>query len=168
MLSCTQCREFDVSRATFDAKGRDLHTMKQHRNILAVNDFVTMRRILRHMLRQLGYVHTFEADHGAAALMILLEQHIDLVIIDWNMPRMAAMKLLKAIREHEKLQTTPILVIIAHGSHDDISQAINAGVSSYVIEPFTADTLQTEIDTLFNPVVQPLSWLDDVQLTRLS
>jgi two-component system chemotaxis response regulator CheY len=121
----------------------------QNMRILTVDDFSTMRRIIRNILRQLGYNHIIEADDGVAALEILQTQEIDLVISDWNMPNMNGLELLRAIRASNKLQNLPVLLVTAEALKDNVLEAVKSGVNGYIVKPFTAETLKEKIDTIF-------------------
>jgi two-component system chemotaxis response regulator CheY len=121
------------------------HNMK----ILTVDDFSTMRRIIRNMLRQLGYSNIVEAEDGVEALSLLQREKVDFVISDWNMPNMNGLDLLKAIRADENLKPIPVLLVTAEALKEYIVEAVKAGVNNYVVKPFTAETLQEKIDTIF-------------------
>ncbi|MFH1624591.1 MAG: chemotaxis response regulator CheY [Pseudomonadota bacterium] len=117
----------------------------QEMRILIVDDFSTMRRIMRNLLRQLGYVNILEADDGNAALAKLKKEDIDFVISDWNMPRMSGLDLLKGVRGDEKLKNIPFLMVTAESEKDKIVEAVKAGVSNYIVKPFTAEILKQKI-----------------------
>ena len=117
--------------------------------ILVVDDFSTMRRINRNLLRQLGYSNIVEADDGTTALQKLKEEEIDFVISDWNMPKMTGLDLLKSVRADEKLKDTPFLMVTAESEKDRVIEAVKAGVNNYVVKPFTAETLKEKIAKVF-------------------
>ena len=117
--------------------------------ILTVDDFSTMRRIVRNILRQLGYNNIVEAEDGAAGLEILQSQEIDFVISDWNMPNMTGLELLKAIRNDAKLKDLPVLLVTAEALKENVLEAVKAGVNGYIVKPFTAETLKEKIDSIF-------------------
>ena len=121
----------------------------QHMKILTVDDFSTMRRIIKSMLRQLGYNNLVEAEDGAAALSLLQREKVDFVISDWNMPHMSGLDLLKAIRADENLKPLPVLLVTAEALKENVVEALKAGVNNYVIKPFTAETLKEKIDAIF-------------------
>ena len=123
--------------------------MDQNMKILTVDDFSTMRRIIRNMLRQLGYSNIVEAEDGVEALSLLQREKVDFVISDWNMPNMNGLDLLKAIRADENLKPIPVLLVTAEALKEYIVEAVKAGVNNYVVKPFTAETLQEKIDTIF-------------------
>jgi two-component system, chemotaxis family, chemotaxis protein CheY len=121
----------------------------QSLKILTVDDFSTMRRIIRNILRQLGYSNIMEADDGAAALAVLQQQEIDFVISDWNMPNMTGLELLRAIRTDEKLHKIPVLLVTAEALKENVVEAVKAGVNGYIVKPFTAETLKEKIEAIF-------------------
>ncbi len=117
--------------------------------ILVVDDFATMRRIIKNILKQLGYTKIDEADDGATALPMLKSQHYDLIISDWNMPQMSGLELLKSVRSDEELKDTPFLMVTAEAQKENIIEAVKAKVSNYIIKPFTADTLAEKLEKIF-------------------
>jgi len=121
----------------------------QNMKILTVDDFSTMRRIIRNMLRQLGYTNIVEAEDGAEALSLLQREKVDFVISDWNMPNMSGLDLLKAIRADENLKPLPVLLVTAEALKENVVEALKAGVNNYVVKPFTAETLKGKIDAIF-------------------
>ncbi len=118
-------------------------------NILVVDDFSTMRRIIRNVLKQLGYVNIFEAEDGAAALEVLKREKIDFIISDWNMPQMTGLELLKAVRESEQWKNLPFLMVTAEGQKEHVIEAVKYRVNNYVVKPFTAETLTEKINKIF-------------------
>jgi two-component system chemotaxis response regulator CheY len=121
----------------------------QNMKILTVDDFSTMRRIIRNMLRQLGYTNIVEAEDGAEALGLLHKEKVDFIISDWNMPNMSGLDLLKAIRADESLKPIPVLLVTAEALKENVVEAVKAGVNNYVVKPFTAETLKEKIDAIF-------------------
>ncbi len=117
-----------------------------HMKVLAVNDFPTMRRIVKTLLRQLGYNNVSEAEDGQAALTKLKQEKFDLVLLDWNMPRMTGLELLKAIRADDNLRNTPVVMITAEGRKEDVLEAVKAGVNNFIVKPFTAETLEEKLN----------------------
>ena len=117
--------------------------------ILIVDDFATMRRIIKNILRQIGFTNILEADDGSTALNILRKEKVDLVITDWNMPKMSGLELLKAIRTDEKLKDIPVMMVTAEALKENIIEAVKAGVNQYIVKPFTAQTLQQKIEKIF-------------------
>lgn len=118
--------------------------------ILVVDDFATMRRIIKNILRQAGYENIVEADDGATALPKLKTDRIDLVIADWNMPNMSGLDLLKAVRSDEGLKDIPFLMVTAEAQKENIVAAVQSGVSNYVVKPFTPETLRGKIEQIFS------------------
>ncbi|MDR6643260.1 two-component system, chemotaxis family, response regulator CheY [Luteibacter sp. 22Crub2.1] len=119
--------------------------------ILVVDDFSTMRRIVRNLLVELGFTNTLiqEAEDGNAALALLRSQPIDLVVTDWNMPNMTGIDLLRAIRADAGLKSLPVLMVTAENNRDQIIAAAQSGVNGYVVKPFTAVTLKEKLDKIF-------------------
>lgn len=115
---------------------------------LIVDDFSTMRRIMRKFLNDLGYTDVTEAEDGATALKILKQGNIDFLVTDWNMPGMPGLELLKAVRSDPKLAKLPVLMLTAEAKRDQIIEAAQAGVNGYVIKPFTAETLKEKLDKI--------------------
>jgi len=120
--------------------------------ILIVDDFSTMRRIIKNLLRDLGYTNTHEADDGNTALPLLKGGGFDFLVTDWNMPGMTGIDLLKEIRADEKLASLPTLMVTAEAKRDQIIEAAQAGVNGYVVKPFTAQVLKEKIDKIFERV----------------
>ncbi len=123
--------------------------MDKNMKILIVDDFSTMRRIIKNVLHELGFHNTDEADDGATALPMLRAGNYNFVITDWNMPGMQGIDLLKAIRSDTKLASTPVLLVTAEAKKDQIVVAAQAGVNGYIVKPFTADTLREKIAKIF-------------------
>jgi two-component system, chemotaxis family, chemotaxis protein CheY len=115
---------------------------------LVVDDFSTMRRIVKNCLQELGYTDITEADDGNTALPLLKAGAFEFLITDWNMPGMAGLDLLKAVRGDAKLAKLPVLMLTAEAKREQIIEAAQAGVSGYVIKPFTAVTLKEKIDKI--------------------
>jgi len=120
--------------------------------ILVVDDFSTMRRIIKNLLRDLGFNNTVEADDGLTALPILQAGGIDFLVTDWNMPGMQGIDLLKAVRADENLSSIPVLMVTAETKREQIIVAAQAGVNGYVVKPFTAATLKEKIDKIFERI----------------
>jgi len=120
--------------------------------ILIVDDFSTMRRIIKNLLRDLGFTNTVEADDGTTALPILNAGGIDFLVTDWNMPGMQGIDLLKAVRADEKLSGMPVLMVTAEQKREQIIEAAQAGVNGYIVKPFTAATLKEKIDKIFERI----------------
>ena len=113
--------------------------------ILVVDDFATMRKVVRNLLKQVGYDDIVEAEDGVMALRALKSQKIDVVISDWNMPNMSGLELLKAVRDDAELAKTPFLMVTAEALQDNVVAAVKAGVSDYIVKPFTAEVLNEKI-----------------------
>ena len=123
--------------------------MSNDMNILVVDDFSTMRRIIKNLLHDLGYAKVTEADDGNTALPLLKNGNFDFLITDWNMPGMPGLELLKQVRADARLAKLPVLMLTAEAKREQIVDAAQAGVSGYVIKPFTAATLKEKIDKIF-------------------
>jgi two-component system chemotaxis response regulator CheY len=117
--------------------------------ILIVDDFSTMRRIVRNLLKQLSFNNVDEAADGDVALEKLKEGSYDFVITDWNMPNMTGLELLKAIRSDDNLKALPVLLITAEAEKENVVLAAEAGVNDYIVKPFTGDVLQQKINRIF-------------------
>lgn len=120
--------------------------------ILIVDDFSTMRRIIKNLLRDLGFTNTAEADDGTTALPMLKSGNFDFLVTDWNMPGMTGIDLLKACRADENLKSLPILMVTAEAKRDQIVAAAQAGVNGYVVKPFTAAALEEKINKIFERI----------------
>ncbi len=117
--------------------------------ILVVDDFSTMRRIIKNLLKDLGFSNIQEADDGNTALPMLQQGDFDFVVTDWNMPGMQGIDLLRAIRGDDKLKHLPVLMVTAEAKKEQIVAAAQAGVNGYVVKPFTAATLKEKLDKIF-------------------
>ena len=122
------------------------HNMK----ILVVDDMSTMRRIVKNILKQLGFSNMEEAENGQEALQKLRADTYGFVVSDWNMPVMPGIELLRAIRADDKLKHIPVLMVTAEAQKENLIEAIQAGVNNYVVKPFTAETMQEKINKIFN------------------
>lgn len=120
--------------------------------ILIVDDFSTMRRIIKNLLGELGYTNTAEADDGSSALPMLKNGNFNFLVTDWNMPNMTGIELLKAVRADERLKTLPVLMVTAEAKREQIVEAAQAGVNGYIIKPFTAETLREKIGKIFERI----------------
>ena len=123
--------------------------MNKNMKVLVVDDFSTMRRIVKNLLRDLGFTNIQEADDGSTALPMLQGGDFDFVVTDWNMPGMQGIDLLKAIRADASLSHIPVLLITAEAKKEQIVMAAQAGVNGYIVKPFTAATLKTKLDKIF-------------------
>jgi len=126
--------------------------LKKDIKILVVDDFSTMRRIIKNLLRDLGFTNVDEADDGKTALPILKQGHIDFLITDWNMPEMTGIDLLKVVRADPALASIPVLMVTAEAKREQIIAAAQAGVNGYVVKPFTAAVLKEKIDKIFERI----------------
>ena len=120
--------------------------------ILIVDDFSTMRRIIKNILKEIGYTNVDEADDGSTALEKLKDGGFDFIVTDWNMPIMPGIELLKAVRKDAKLKTLPVLMVTAEKSEQNVKDAVAAGVSNYIVKPFTAASLKERIDLIISKV----------------
>lgn len=128
--------------------------MDKNLRILIVDDFSTMRRIVKNLLNDLGFSNTAEAEDGNAALAMLRQGGFQFVITDWNMPGMTGIELLKNIRADPALAKLPVLMVTAEQKREQIIEAAQAGVNGYIIKPFTAVTLQEKLDKIFERMAQ--------------
>jgi two-component system, chemotaxis family, chemotaxis protein CheY len=122
---------------------------KPSTRFLVVDDFSTMRRIVRNLLKELGYTNVEEAEDGAAALQRLRGERFDFVVSDWNMPNMTGLQLLQAIRADGVLKSLPVLMITAEARKENIIEAAQAGANGYIVKPFTAATLDEKLAKIF-------------------
>ena len=117
--------------------------------VLVVDDMVTMRRIVKNILKQLGFGNVDEAENGQEALQKLKADTFGFVVSDWNMPVMTGIDMLRAIRADEKLKAIPVLMVTAEAQQSNLIEAVKAGVSNYIVKPFTAETMQEKIAKIF-------------------
>lgn len=120
--------------------------------ILIVDDFATMRKVVRNLLKQVGYDDIVEAEDGVMALKALKSQKIDAVVSDWNMPNMSGLELLKAVRADADLAKTPFLMVTAEALQDNVVAAVKAGVNNYIVKPFTAEVLNEKIKKIMESI----------------
>jgi len=123
--------------------------MDLNMKVLIVDDFATMRRILRNILKQIGFTNITEADNGINALKKLKKEKYDLILSDWNMPEMPGIDLLNTIRADDELKGIPFIMVTAEAQKDNIVGAVKAGVSSYIVKPFTAETISDKLKKVF-------------------
>lgn len=126
--------------------------MNKDMKILVVDDFSTMRRIIKNLLRDLGFSNADEADDGNSALPMLQTGKYDFLVTDWNMPGMTGIELLQHVRADENLKTLPVLMVTAEAKRDQIVAAAQAGVNGYVVKPFTAAVLKEKIEKIFERI----------------
>jgi two-component system chemotaxis response regulator CheY len=117
--------------------------------VVVADDFATMRKIVRNILKQIGFEDIVEAEDGVAALRILKQEKVGLVVTDWNMPNMSGLELLQSIRENPATASVPVLMVTAEGLKENVLEAVKAGVNNYVVKPFTAEVLQEKIEAIF-------------------
>ena len=126
--------------------------MDKNMKILIVDDFSTMRRIIKNLLRDLGFNNTQEADDGNTGLPMLQTGNFDFLVTDWNMPGMTGIDLLRAVRADEKLKDLPVLMVTAEAKKEQIVMAAQEGVNGYIVKPFTAQTLKEKIEKIFDRI----------------
>jgi len=117
--------------------------------VLLVDDFATMRRILKNILTQIGFSNIYEADDGKSALKLLKNQKIDLIMCDWNMPIMNGLDLLNVVRGDDALKEIPFVMVTAEAQKENIIQAVQAGVNNYIVKPFTTETITQKLGKVF-------------------
>lgn len=123
--------------------------MDKNIKILIVDDFSTMRRIIKNLLRDLGFTNTEEADDGTTAVPMLETGKFELLVTDWNMPGMQGIDLLRHVRANESLSSMPVLMVTAEQKKEQIIEAAQAGVNGYIVKPFTAQTLKEKLEKIF-------------------
>ena len=123
--------------------------------VLVVDDFSTMRRIIKNLLRDLGFTNVQEADDGSTALPMLQNGEFDFVVTDWNMPGMQGIDLLRAIRADASLSHIPVLMVTAEAKKEQIVMAAQAGVNGYIVKPFNGELLKQKIDKILERQAQP-------------
>ena len=116
--------------------------------ILLVDDFATMRKVIKNLLKQTGYNNISEAEDGLEALKTLKSEKVDFIISDWNMPNMTGLELLKAVRAESAIKGLPFLMVTAEGLQENVVAAVKAGVSNYIVKPFTAEVLNEKIEKI--------------------
>ena len=114
--------------------------------VLVVDDFSTMRRIVKNILRQLGFENIVEADDGESAMRKLESERIDFVVSDWNMPKMSGLELLKWVRGHDEFKDLPFLMVTAEAQKENVLEAVKAKVSNYIVKPFTMKQLVDKVE----------------------
>lgn len=124
--------------------------IRQDMNILVVDDFSTMRSIVKDLLRELGFSRFEEAEDGVRAWMMIQSGHYDFIVSDWNMPNMTGLELLKRVRNDSAVKHIPFLLISAEAKKSQIIEATEEGVNDYIVKPFTAATLNEKIHSIFN------------------
>ena len=117
--------------------------------VLVVDDFATMRRIVKNVLKETGFTDISEADNGKTALTKLKNEKYELILCDWNMPEMPGIELLNAVRSDDELKSIPFVMVTAEAKKENIVEAVKAGVSNYVVKPFTAETIGQKLEKVF-------------------
>jgi two-component system, chemotaxis family, chemotaxis protein CheY len=117
--------------------------------ILVVDDFSTMRRIVKNLLKQLGFENIDEAEDGAQAYTKMKDGGYGFVVTDWNMPNMDGLDLLKKVRSDPAIKDTPMLMVTAEAEKEKVITAIQAGVNNYIVKPFTGEVLKEKMDKIF-------------------
>ncbi len=128
--------------------------MDKNMKILVVDDFPTMRRIVRNLIKELGYINVDEAEDGMAALARLRGGGYDFVVSDWNMPNLDGLSMLKEIRADAALSHLPVLMVTAESKKENIIAAAQAGASGYVVKPFTAATLDEKLNKIIEKMAK--------------
>jgi two-component system chemotaxis response regulator CheY len=117
--------------------------------VLVVDDFATMRKVVRNMLRQLGVENVNEAENGDEAFRMVKAGNFGLIVSDWNMPVMTGLEFLKEVRADESTKSIPFLMVTAEALKENIIQAIQAGASNYIVKPFTPQVFEEKLGTIF-------------------
>jgi two-component system chemotaxis response regulator CheY len=117
--------------------------------VLVVDDFATMRRIVKGVLKQLGFSNIIEAEDGSSALEELKKEDIGLIVSDWNMPNMTGLDLLKAVRGDANLKGIPFIMVTAEGQKENVVEAVKCGVNNYIVKPFTPETFGEKLNKVF-------------------
>ena len=117
--------------------------------VLVVDDFATMRRIIKNVLKQMGFTNIVEAVDGSDALETLKEEGVGLIVSDWNMPNMSGLEFLKVVRGDDNYKTIPFVMVTAEGMKENVIEAVKAGVSNYIVKPFTPETFSEKLKTVF-------------------
>jgi len=123
--------------------------MDLNMKVLIVDDFSTMRKIVRNIIKQIGFKNIIEADDGKSAVKELKKGKVDLILCDWNMPEMSGIDLLKTVRSDDELKDIPFVMITAEAQKDNILEAVKEGVSNYIVKPFTAETINEKLTKIF-------------------
>jgi len=126
-------------------------TVDKNLKILVVDDYATMRRIIRNLLRQLDLTNVEEAQDGSSGLKVLRDAPFDLIISDWNMEPMTGLQLLKTVRSDAKLKRIPFIMVTAESKTENVVAAKQAGVSNYIVKPFNAETLKLKLESVLGP-----------------
>ena len=122
--------------------------MDLNMTVLIVDDFATMRRIIKGVLKELGFKNVIEAENGKVALAKLEKENVGLIISDWNMPEMQGIDFLKAVRSTPKFKDLPFIMVTAEGQKQNVVEAVKAGVTNYIVKPFTPETLKKKLEAV--------------------
>jgi two-component system chemotaxis response regulator CheY len=122
--------------------------------VLVVDEVMAMRKLIRNVLKEIGFSQISEADNGAAALSLLQSERIALVLTDWNLPAMTGLELLRRIRRDPASRDIPVLMVTAEGNIENVVEAIKAGADNFVVKPFTAETIRAKIGQVFKKRAQ--------------
>ena len=120
------------------------------KRILVVDDFSTMRRMIKNVLKEIDFTNVAEADNGENGWKVLESEEIELVISDWNMPVMSGIELLERVRDSDKFKELPFIMVTAEGQKENVIMAIKKGVTSYIVKPFSAEALEEKIYAAFD------------------
>jgi len=123
--------------------------MDLNMKILVVDDFATMRRIIKNVLKQIGFTNVSEADDGTTGLDMMKKEEFDLILCDWNMPQMTGLELLKIVKADDKLKGIPFVMVTAEAQKENILDAVKSGVNNYIVKPFTAETVKEKLKIIF-------------------
>jgi len=124
-------------------------TIDYNMKVMIVDDFATMRKIVKNILMQLGFKNFVEADDGSVAWGMLQKEPVDFIVSDWNMPKMPGIELLKKVRADDRFKDIPFLMVTAEAQKENIIEAVKAKVSNYIVKPFTPETLSEKIEKIF-------------------
>ncbi len=123
--------------------------MSSNKRVLLVDDLANVRRVMKRILKQIGFTKVTEADDGSTALAELEKREVDLIISDWNMPKVSGLELLKAVRSDESMKDTPFLMVTVEAQKDNVLEAVQAGVTNYIVKPFTAEDIKEKLEQIF-------------------
>lgn len=130
--------------------GRVLDSISKDIVIVVADDYSLTRDMIRAILKQLGFSNVLTAENGKRACEIILGEHVDLVICDWNMPGMTGLEVLRTVRNSEKTKDLPFLMLTAEAYRENVVEAVKAGVTDYIAKPFTSQTLSDKLETVFS------------------
>jgi two-component system chemotaxis response regulator CheY len=128
---------------------KERQRMNSSKRVLLVDDLANVRRVVKGILKQIGFTEITEADDGSTALAELKKRKVDLIISDWNMPKVSGLELLKAVRSDESMKDTPFLMVTVEALKDNVLEAVQAGVTNYIVKPFTAEDIKEKLEQIF-------------------